>query len=233
MTLNTFGFDSLPADELIALEARRQSQSDEIISKLALENILSQFGNVHLVGAKGLGLMLAKDIDFSITVDTVAKDKWVELIKQLTLTPGIRHLTAIDYYNYTKDHQFNPEQGEHYSYYVSLNKLSDEELKEDWEVQIHYQPSSAFDNNKLAAIQSKVTAENKPTAIRLKLWADKLNTAIKDRTNGNAKISSAWIYEAVLDKNVSSISGFYEFLRQENKLEGNSYLIDELASDNA
>jgi hypothetical protein len=218
MNVNTFDVENKTDQELLDLEAARQTQSDAIIASLNLTNILSKYGSVHLVGAKGLGVMLAKDIDFSVTADQVSKEKWVELLREIALTPNIRYFTGIDYYNYTADHTYDPGNGDKYSYYISLNKLSDEERKEDWEIQIHYQDASAFDSSRLENLKQKIDTPNKIAILRLKSWADIVNKTLKDKTGNNSKIQSVWIYDAVLEKEITGVEDFYTYLVQENKL---------------
>jgi len=104
--------------QLDELEENRQKDSDWVLQKLTLIPKLQKYGQVKIAGAKALGLMLAKDIDISVIVDQVKTEDWQELVKELMVTPYVRNLSAIDYYNYDEQNRYNPASGQKYSLYI-------------------------------------------------------------------------------------------------------------------
>src|SRR5689334_7677519 len=97
------------AAELLKLQEDLQEDSDWVLNKIDLLPKLRKYGDVQVVGAKALGIMIARDIDISVIVPELESEDWAELVKNLLLTPHIRRVTAIDYYHYDTEHLFNPE----------------------------------------------------------------------------------------------------------------------------
>ncbi|KKQ36330.1 MAG: hypothetical protein US54_C0072G0004 [Candidatus Roizmanbacteria bacterium GW2011_GWA2_37_7] len=48
------------------------------------------------------------------------------------------------------------------------------------------------------------------TILRIKYWANLVNKVLKPTTNGNYKIYSPSIYDAVLDNGVETVAGFLQ-----------------------
>ena len=103
---------------LLAIEKDRQEDSDFILQKINLLFILSKYGEVHIVGAKALGLMVAQDIDISIVMEKVDYGKWKRLAGELMETPHVRKVIAIDYNNYDENNQYRLGKGQKYSLYI-------------------------------------------------------------------------------------------------------------------
>jgi len=201
--------------QLDKLEERRQKDSDWYLSQIDLLSKLQKYGQVKIVGAKALGLMIAKDIDISVIVDTVKTKVWQGLVNELMITPSVRNISAIDYYNYDEENRYDPHNGQKYSLYISINNiLGPENDKYDtWECQIHLIEQDKFDETKVTEVKNKLTSEKRIAVLRLKYWANLVNNVLKPSTNGNYKIFSPSIYEAVLDNNIHSIPKFIENLK--------------------
>lgn len=201
--------------QLYELEKSRQKDSDWYLSQIDLLSKLQKYGQVKIVGAKALGLMIAKDIDISVIVDTVKTKDWQKLVTELMLVPHVRNISAIDYYNYDEENRYDPQNGQKYSLYISINNiLGPEHDKYDtWECQIHLIEQDTFDEAKATDVKDKLTSEKRILILRLKYWANLVNNVLKPTTSGNYKIFSPSIYEAVLDKNIHSIPEFIENLK--------------------
>lgn len=198
--------------ELDILEKQRQKNSDWVITRLNLLSILSSYGEVKVVGAKALGLMVAKDIDISVLVDTVSVKDWQKLVGKLMETPYVRNISAIDYYNYDEHNHYSPTDGQKYSLYVSINNIMgpEEDKFDTWECQIHLIERTKFDESKVVDVKKQLTPEKRLTILRVKHWADQLNKILMSKTNKNFKIFSRSIYHAVLEKNVDSVTSFIQ-----------------------
>ncbi len=205
---------NLPSDkELLQLQQSLQDDADWVLQKINLLQTLSQYGDVNVVGAKALGLLIARDIDISVVVPTVQLENWAELVKNLMITPHIRRVTAIDYYHYDKHHRYNPDEGEKYSLYVSMEKLLGQEQDEtnSWECQIHLIKANKFDADFLNDMKEKLTEEKRVIILQLKYWANEVNKVLKEESKGNFKIPSMAIYTAVLEKGIKTIPEFVEY----------------------
>ncbi|SRR6266404_920137 len=196
--------------ELIALEKKRQNESDWVLKKIDLIAKLKKYGEVNVVGAKALGLMVAKDIDISVLVDKVKMDDWTKLVGELLVTPYVRRVNAIDYYNYDSNNKYDPKNGQKYSLYISIEKFvgPDEDRLDPWEIQIHLQTKDVFDEKKVEEIKNKLTPDLKLVIFRLKYWAHEINKILKIKSDGNFKINSTHIYNSVLDKKINTVDGF-------------------------
>jgi hypothetical protein len=201
--------------ELDQLEKQRQRDSDWVIDRLTLYPILRNYGKVKVVGAKALGLMVAKDIDISVVVDTLTVESWKKMVNELMSTPYTRNISAIDYYNYDAHNNYDPSKGQKYSLYVGINNImgSESDKYDTWECQIHLIEPRMFDETKIAEMKRKLNPQNRMIILRLKWWAHEVNRMVKALTNGNHKINSQSIYEAVLDKEITSVDMFLESYR--------------------
>jgi hypothetical protein len=198
--------------ELDQLEKQRQTDSDWVIARLNLQSILNSYGEVKVVGAKALGLMVAKDIDISVLVDTVRVKDWQKLVGKLMETPYVRNISAIDYYNYDEQNRYDPTNGQRYSLYVSINNIvgPEEDKFDTWECQIHLIDRAQFDESKVTEVKNKLPPEKRLTILRIKHWTDQLNKILMSKTNNNFKIYSPSIYHAVLENNEETVTSFVE-----------------------
>ncbi len=201
--------------ELDILEKNRQKDSDWLLERIDLVSKLQKYGEVRVAGAKALGLMIAKDIDIAVLVDEVKMQSWKDLVNELMITPYVRKVTAIDYYNYNTKNEYDSENGAKYSLYISMDKLvgQDGDIVDFWEVQIHLQKRDTFDQSKIDGIKNKLTDNNRLQILKIKYWANKVNKFLKIRSDGNFKITSPSIYEAVLEKGVTTEKEFIDYIK--------------------
>jgi hypothetical protein len=202
--------------ELDKLEISRQKDSDWILQKLNLISTLEKYGQVRIAGAKALGLMYAKDIDISVIARRVRIEDWQELVKELMVTPYVRNVSAIDYYNYDEQNRYDPDNGQKYSLFISINNIigPENDKYDTWDCQIHLIEPNMFDETKITGIARRLTPEKRLVVLRLKHWANSVNKILMPTTNNNFKIFSPSIYNAVLDKNIDSVEEFIKFYRQ-------------------
>ncbi len=197
-------------NELLFLEKNRQDDSDYVLQRIDLLDKLKKYGEVHVVGAKALGLMIAKDIDIFVVVEKIDYGSWKSLVGELMETPHVRKVTAIDYYNYDDKNNFNPEHGQKYSLYVQMDTLMGRNGKkfDPWDCQIHLINRKTFDQNIVKATKSKLTPDNRLTVLRIKYWANAVNKRLLEVSGGHFKIQSTDIYPLVLSGKVKSIKEF-------------------------
>lgn len=202
--------------DLNSYENSLQQESEEILKKINLVPLLQKYGNVNIVGGKALGLMIAKDIDISVVVEKVSISDWQEIVRQLMITPHVRKVTAIDFYNYNSQHIYDPENGEKYSLYISVDTLMgfDNDKYDTWECQIHLIEKDKFDITKFEDIKNRLNADNREIILNLKYWAHKVNKILLGESGGHFKIYSPSIYEAVLNNRISTPQQFIEYFKK-------------------
>lgn len=201
----------MPNDkELLDLEKNRQEESDYVLDKIKLLDILDKYGEVNVVGAKALELMIAKDIDISVVVEKINYEEWKRLVGELMTTPEVRKVAAIDYFNYDEDNRFDPDKGQKYSLYVEMDTLIGRsgERFDTWECQVHLIERKSFLSKGVEELRHKLTPEKRLIILRIKYWADQINKKLLLKTDGNYKIQSTEIYPLVLSGEVSTIEGF-------------------------
>lgn len=198
--------------ELLKLEQDRQDESDFVLHNINLQTTLLKYGDVYIVGAKAMGLMVAKDIDISVVVDKINYDAWKMLVGELMTTPKVRKVTAIDYYNYDEANNYTPEKGQKFSLYIEMDTLPEKvnDKYDTWSCQIHLLERTTFDPNIVNSIKGKLAPNKRLTILRIKHWANELNKKLLEKSGGHFKIQSTDIYPLVLDGNVMSIENFLE-----------------------
>lgn len=70
-------------NELVSKQNQLQVEAMQVVEKLQLTQILSKYGQVHLVGSVVLGLMTWKDIDIEVIVENLDKNIIAEVMKQI------------------------------------------------------------------------------------------------------------------------------------------------------
>jgi len=194
-------------DELLKLEKDRQEESDFVLQKIGLLNILIKYGEVNVVGAKALGLMIAKDIDISVVVEKIDYGRWKMLVGELMTTPGVRKVTAIDYYNYDDQNRYDPGNGQKYSLYVEMDTLIGRsgDKFDTWECQVHLIERKTYLSKNVEELRQQLTPDKRLVILRVKYWASQINRQLLLRTGGNFKIQSTVIYPWVLAEKVRTV----------------------------
>lgn len=206
----------LNSTDLDLLEKNRQKESDWILEKTNLISILNKYGEVHIVGAKAVGLMCARDIDISVVLNEVNYETWTKLATELMVTPHIRRLLTIDDFNYDEDNLYDPTKGKKLSLFIALEKIlgSDNDRDKTWEVQIHLIDKTKFDPKLSEDIKSKLTTDKRISILRLKNWAEGANGKLRNKVGDNFKINSSYIYKAVLDNGFHNILAFVKYFEK-------------------
>jgi len=196
--------------ELIKLQQDRQAESDYVLEQIQLIPLLQKYGQVNIVGAKAMGLMINKDIDIAVILDELKYDTWQKVVSELMVTPNVRKVTAIDYYNYTAENIYDPEHGQKYSLYIEMDTLMGRsgDKYDTWECQIHLQDKTAFNPQMIKSVTDKLTPTNIITILRIKYWANQINKSLLKKSNGHFKIQSTDIYPLVLNGSVTTIEQF-------------------------
>jgi len=201
--------------DLINYQKQMQSDSDWVLDRINIIDLLSKYGEVKIVGAKALGLMIARDIDVSVVVSRIDVQIWQEIVTKLMVTKYVRKVTAVDEYNYDEKNVYNPKKGMKYSLYIEMDTLlgPDQDKNNPWEIQIHLITSDKFDERITKNLISKLDDINRSIILKLKWWAGEVNKDLLFKSKGHFKIQSTWIYEAVLNDKVDNILDLLNFLK--------------------
>ncbi len=211
---------------LLNNQQKLQDNADWVLEQINLIQLLSKYGEVKIVGAKALGLMVARDIDISILVPEINIKIWQQIVNQLMITKNVRKVTAVDEYYYDDKNIYNLYNGKKYSLYIEMDSLlgPDQDKHNPWEIQIHLITVDKFDKTILENIKSKLDEKTRLTILKLKWWANQVNRELLYKSCGHFKIHSVWIYEAVLNNEISEISELINYLK--NKMDINEEYAD-------
>lgn len=181
-----------------------QQQASEVLNQTDLINILSKYGKVKMVGSVALGLMTWPDIDIDLeSIDEVNDKDYFEIVQYIFGQKFIKQLILID--NRSSFEKNRPK-----SMYIGA--IYDFEGV-DWKIDIRYlNPSSARAENELKQIKSRLTSENTKAILEIK-------TAFHNHPEYRKKFSGYDIYDAVLDRGISTVEEFGVLLRDRGIME--------------
>jgi hypothetical protein len=175
-----------------------QKQADEVLGRLDLISILSKYGKAKMIGSVALGLMTWPDIDIDLESNVGVNDKdYFKILKEIFGKKNIKQVMLID--NRDSFEKNRPE-----SMYVGIVYDLD---GVDWKIDIRYLNSSnAYAENNLKQIKAKLTNDKIKTILKIK-------TALHNHSNYRKEFSGHDIYNAVLDKDISSVEEFGDYLK--------------------
>jgi hypothetical protein len=192
------------SSQLLATQAKLQSEADAIVGKLELDWLLSKIGCPMRVGSSALGLMVRRDIDITVickTLDEGTQRAVIELGGKLAMCAFIGSVC------------FRNETGmwnqsiEEYPDGLYLGLKYRDTIGEDWTFDIWFvdEPERQPDFKHLQTIPPKLTPATREAILTIK-------SAIADGALPGQAPSSFQVYDAVLNGNVTSLSGFRAWL---------------------
>ena len=189
----------MKAKEFLLKQNILQNDSNTVLKKLGLIEILSSFGKVELVGSLSLGLMTWSDIDIDlVSYKEINKIDYLKMVDALLSKKGVNRLILID--NRSAFEKNRPK-----SMYLGI--IYDYKGVE-WKIDIRYlNASSAYAKNDLKLIKSKLNSENRGKILEIK-------TKICNHSLYGKDFEGYDVYSAVLDRGVGSVEEFWEFLKK-------------------
>jgi hypothetical protein len=85
-----------PDPELLDRQDALQREAAEVVASLGLLELLGTAGMVRPIGSAPAGLMVWRDLDFSIYCATAEPDPVVEVLRTLMLRDGVREVSFAD-----------------------------------------------------------------------------------------------------------------------------------------
>jgi len=174
-----------------------QNKSKDVLKRLDLINLLSNYGEVKIVGSMALGLMTWPDIDIDLESNIEINDKdYFKIVKDIFNHKSIKQLILIDNRN---SFEKNRPKSMYIGIIYDLDGI-------DWKVDIRYlNPSVAWASDDLKRIKSKLTSVKIQAILEIK-------TAFHSHPKYRKEFSGYEIYNAVLEKDISTIDGFKKLL---------------------
>lgn len=183
---------------LIKKQVSLQSQAQEVLKNLDLINLLSRYGKPRIVGSVALGLMTWPDIDIDlISKNEINEKDYFEIVQKLFDQENIKQLVLIN--NQTSFEKNRPRS-------VYLGIIFDL-AGVDWKIDIRYLNSvDAYAGNDLEEIKAKITNDKIEAILEIK-------TAFHNHPKYRKEFSGYDIYVAVLNRSVSTVEEFEDYLK--------------------
>lgn len=179
-----------------------QNEAKEVLEKLDLMNILSDYGTPKIVGSLATGLMTWKDIDIELT-NGIDEDKYWSVVKKLFHTPGYKHLSVIDFRNSTDP---NSPKG----LYACISKFH---LygKKNWKIDIWFLEPNSRDVDFHEWLTKNLKLEHRLPILEIK-------DQIADHPKYRKEIFSTDIYKAVIEDGAKNIEDFKKYLSKTGRM---------------
>ncbi len=175
-------------NEIIQADALAR-EGEQVLADLQLTTILATWGTPHLIGSMAMGLMVARDIDFNVVVDSV--DATTLATVGMQLLPILTHPRVFRLRYASQLGSFNPdgtamEEG----FYSGIHYRT--AAGDDWKIDVWTvqppRPEIALRDR----VRAEFTCEARLAALRIKR---RLRTEVSDVVRG---VHSRHVYAAVL-----------------------------------
>ncbi len=195
--------DPTYAEELLRRQDTLQAAARQVIADLDLPALLARAGRPHQIGSSVSGLMVWRDLDFSVVCPGLTGERLVDTLRPLLAHPRV---TRLDYRNETgpRSPSGRPEDQR---YYVVLHYETD--AGDDWKIDLSLwttdAPRGELDHpGRLAA---RLTDETRLAILWLKDVWSRLPTY-------PYQVGGYEVYDAVLEHGVRTPSQFDVYLRE-------------------
>lgn len=174
--------------------ATKQTIAEEILADLDLVSKWSAFGEPYIVGATAMGLLVAPDIDMEIYCDSLRIEDGFSILQKCAHNPNVAGTEF-------KNCLYTPDQG----YYWKLNYRDEE--GELWKIDmwsVKKKHSGPLGKDFVEPMRKALTPD-----LREKILKIKEGTLI----DPSIQCRSVFIYQAVLEGQVTDIEGLREWLK--------------------
>ena len=191
--------------DVLQRQTALQAEANSIVEKLDLQRLLGTAGNPVRVGSSALGVMVRRDIDITTVcarLDAATRRKIAEIAAELMLD---QRIGAVRYRNDTGFWNVEP-----HSYpdglYLAVTYRSKQD--EDWNLDLWFvdEPERQPDIAHLKTLLPRLTDAIRETIVTIKA------ELAENVPAGGRPVSSALVYEAVVDGNVTTAAGFATWL---------------------
>lgn len=174
-----------------------------ILKDLHLIEILSKFGEVHIVGSVALGLMSWPDIDLIV----LAKPNVKNFIKLVSDLFPMRLVYSMNIQDFRKSIYPNRPKG----LYCGLQYIEKPNIF--WKIDIWFLLKS--EDRALSMVEW--VKDNMNEEMRRKIL--RIKNQMRDKLENGKQISGMEVYKAVIEKNVTSLTEFENIIKKSYKVE--------------
>jgi hypothetical protein len=191
--------------DILQRQTALQAEANSIVEKLDLQRLLGTAGNPVRVGSSALGVMVRRDIDITTVcarLDAATRRKIAEIAAELMLD---QRIGAVRYRNDTGFWNVEP-----HAYpdglYLAVTYRSEQD--KDWNLDLWFvdEPERQPDIAHLKTLLPRLTDAIRETIVTIKA------ELAANAPAGGRPVSSALVYEAVVDGNVTTAAGFATWL---------------------
>jgi hypothetical protein len=196
MKLPTFTEPNPSVEWLRDEQARLRAQADKMLAETKIMDVLAKHGRLSPIeGSYLYQLMMYPDLDIGLTADTVTKQDFANLLKDLAAHPSVRGLSTADTINFNISKRPMPK-----GYWIGVDIPFEDDR---WGIDCWFQQSDwgTDQKNDYANRLINLDQETKDTVLTIKY------ELIRNGTYGKQYLSSD-VYDAVLNHGVRSKEDF-------------------------
>ncbi|PKA43225.1 hypothetical protein CWR43_14365 [Rhizobium sullae] len=190
--------------DLLAVQRRLQTEADEIVRALHLDDLLSQVGHPTRVGSSAMGLMVRRDIDVTVVcpkLDIRALETFAGIgARLMQMTESV---VAVRFRNDTGKWNVEPEKYPD-GFYLWLSVRARDQAMWTIDIWLVDEPERQPDLAHLKTLMPRLTDSDRETILQIK-------SVVAELPEGSNKTSSALVYEAVMDHRVRTVAEFKDW----------------------
>ena len=183
-----------------------QKEADEVVELLGLEPMLTRIGRPVRVGSSAMGLMVSRDIDITVICERLDADTlkgFSEIGAKLMQLD--KHVVCVRFRNDTGP--WNAAPGVYPDgLYLWLSLCTSDGCEWTVDIWVVDQPEKQPDLTHLRTLMPRITDEHREVILRIK------QELVDRECCAGARVSSALVYDAVIDKGIREIIAFDAWL---------------------
>lgn len=183
-------------DKARLLSKNLKDEADKLLTKTGLNELLSKYGSVELGGSYKYDLLVERDLDFGVAVNEMTPQLRSEIVATFAKQPWAYTVNMTDRINFEPLSNLQAPRGLYLGLTIPFPR-------ERWNIDIWFTIGESVPRDELALNVSKATQGQKDIILEIKYEL---------MMNGQKQkgVSSALVYEAVLDKGIITTAEFLE-----------------------
>ncbi|MDQ3065236.1 MAG: hypothetical protein M3Q36_03115 [bacterium] len=171
-----------------------RNEADRLLSKTGIKALLEKFGHVDLGGSYAYNLMVDRDLDFGVAVQSITPQIRAEIAHTFSSQPWAYSVNLTDRINFEPLSNLEAPRGLYLGLTIPFPI-------ERWNIDVWFIVSELLPQDNLAKLIGSATDEQKSTILQIKYDLKQSGKKQKGKT-------SAQVYDAVLQQNVSTTDEF-------------------------
>lgn len=189
-------------EQLLSDEKNVRQRAKRVLELTNIQEDLKKFGEAHLIGSYKYKVMMMRDVDFHVIVPELNSSLANHFFKYVT-SKGL-----YDYVYFRDKHLFNARVADRYPTKKALDSYSFglrlELEKEEWQLGINFITEHQEASNEIIGLFQNASNHQRAQILAFK------HLIINDL---KAKVSSAYIYRAVIEEKIADKSGLLNYLK--------------------